>query len=100
MKVKKDKISQLIATMLLLIFIPSIVPAQEFSSQIKTGKIHMEYYLDRASREKSVEKWEEIAEQGMLAAMTAWENSNLQKLDEAEYEAKNEYQKIIENNIK
>ena len=49
MKVKKDKISQLIATMLLLIFIPSIVPAQEFSSQIKTGKMHMEYYLDRAS---------------------------------------------------
>ena len=99
MKVKKDKISQLIATMLLLIFIPSIVPAQEFSSQIKTGKMHMEYYLDRASREKSVEKWEEIAEQGMLAAMTAWENSNLQKLDEAEYEAKNEYQKIIDTNF-
>ena len=99
MKVKKDKISQLIATMLLLIFIPTIVPAQEFSSQIKTGKIHMEYYLDRASREKSVEKWEEIAEQGMLAAMTAWENSNLQKLDEAEYEAKNEYQKIIDTNF-
>lgn len=99
MKVKKDKISQLIATMLLLIFIPSIVPAQEFSSQIKTGKMHMEYYLDRASREKSVEKWEEIAEQGMLAAMTAWENSNLQKLDEAEYEAKNEYQKIVDTNF-
>jgi hypothetical protein len=37
----------------------------------------LEHYLDRAALERSAEKWESLAQAGLLAAMVEWESGNL-----------------------
>lgn len=82
----KDILTRTAAGMLLLTFIQTSIPAQEISRQTRAGQIQLEYYLERASREISAESRRIIAEQGMVAAMTAWENRSLQESDRTEEE--------------
>ena len=55
----------------------NLFPAAPFAFERESGKMQLEYYLSRAERERSAEKWENLAQAGLLAAMTAWENDNI-----------------------
>jgi hypothetical protein len=39
--------------------------------------VRLEHYLDRAALERNGEKWESLAQAGLLAAMAEWESENL-----------------------
>lgn len=83
MNKKRENVNRLISVFILIVFVNSIIPAQEINRQVKTAQEQLEIYLDRAARERSSERWQMIAQQGFLAAMTIWENSYLEKLDDS-----------------
>jgi hypothetical protein len=51
--------------------------AVELRFDMGRGGARLEQYLDRASQERSAQKWERLAEAGMQAAMAEWESANL-----------------------
>lgn len=66
-----------IALVLIVSQLCACLPALEFMPELYEGYQRLEQYLDRANVERSLEKWERLAEAGVLAAMNAWESSNL-----------------------
>lgn len=104
MRREKETKRRITAAIMLGIFMPTMVPGKELGREINTGKQELEYYLERASRERSAESWGRIAEEGILSAMAAWEKEKLEELERTEYEEKKaekekEFRKTAERNF-
>jgi hypothetical protein len=54
-----------------------LLPAEELRPDLRRGMERLERYLDRAALERSAEKWESLAQAGLLAALAEWESGNL-----------------------
>ncbi|QTQ10853.1 hypothetical protein HRI96_00780 [Treponema parvum] len=74
----KNFLNRLIASFFILIYSGAFGFAEELHRGLERGKIRLEYYLDRASLERSSEKWEESARKGIEEALGLWESENLQ----------------------
>lgn len=78
----------------------NILPAQEIASSIHNSEAQLEYYLDRAMQERQNEKWESLVSEGLLAAMSIWENENIEALDSETYESeKQKAEEYLEDKI-
>nr|MCR4790956.1 hypothetical protein [Treponemataceae bacterium] len=86
--------TRFLASLLLLVFCAQILPAQSFYDSYRQGKVRLEHYLDRASLERSQEDFEKLAGEGLLQAMQAWENDELDALEKEK--AMKDYQKEID----
>jgi hypothetical protein len=53
------------------------LPAEELRPDLRRGMARLEHYLDRAELERNAEKWETLAQAGLLAALVEWESGNL-----------------------
>ena len=98
---KSQRISKIIATLLLLTQVVCILPAEEIIQERNYGRARLEQYLSRAERERNAQDYERIAEEGLMLAMSEWESANtyLRETDYTTYEAekakvKTEYEKI------
>ena len=98
---KSQRISKIIATLLLLTQVVCILPAEELIQERNYGRARLEQYLSRAERERNAQDYERIAEEGLMLAMIEWESANtyLRETDYTTYEAekakvKTEYEKI------
>ncbi|QTQ14986.1 hypothetical protein HRQ91_11230 [Treponema parvum] len=74
----KNFLNRFIASFFILIYSGAFGFAEELNRSLERGKIRLEHYLDRASLERSKEKWEESARKGIEEALSLWENENLQ----------------------
>jgi hypothetical protein len=54
-----------------------LLPAEELRPDLRRGMARLEHYLDRAAIERDTETWENLAREGLLAAMAEWESGNL-----------------------
>ena len=98
---KSQRITKIIATLLLLTQVVCILPAEEIIQERNYGRARLEQYLSRAERERNAQDYERIAEEGLMLAMSEWESANtyLRETDYTTYEAekskvKTEYEKI------
>ena len=66
---------RILAFCILLVQVTMIVPAQELYLGRQLGERYLEQYLDRADLEGSQQRWQQLAEQGMLVALAAWESA-------------------------
>ena len=66
---------RILALCILLVQVTMMVPAQELYLGKQLGNRYLEQYLDRADMESSQQRWQELADQGMLVALAAWESS-------------------------
>jgi hypothetical protein len=85
-----------IALLLVLTQFVYFLPAQEMGADVRRGMARLERYLDRAAIERSAAGWEQLAMEGLEAALLEWEGANLylkesdpeywsQKREEAEW---------------
>ena len=70
-----EKLTRVMAAVLMFAYGVSIVPAQEIASGIAAGKIRIDYYLNRAEKARDENEWKRIADEGMLTALSAWEHA-------------------------
>jgi hypothetical protein len=80
---KQQLFSRISATLLLILFIPSILPAQTMLSGKESGKIRLEQYIDRASIEQSKEQWNKTVQDGIMAALAEWESHSIELRENA-----------------
>ncbi len=73
---------RILALCILLVQVTMMVPAQELYLGRQLGNRYLEQYLDRADMESSQQRWQELADQGMLVALTAWESSQTYLLEQ------------------
>ena len=73
---------RILALCILLIQVTMVVPAQELYLGRQLGNRYLEQYLDRADMESSQQRWQELADQGMLVALAAWESSQTYLLEQ------------------
>ena len=64
-----------------------LVPCQELSYGVKQGKLRLERYLELADLEREEAKWRELAENGLLMAMSLWESAETDRLESGETKA-------------
>lgn len=77
--------TKFIACLLIVSQVVYVLPAEAIMQEKNYGKMRLEQYLSWADREKEVEDWERIADEGVLAAMSEWESANTY-LKETDYE--------------
>ena len=70
-----EKLTRVMAAVLMFAYGVSIVPAQEIASGLASGKIRIDYYLNRAEKARDENEWKRIADEGMLTALSAWEHA-------------------------
>jgi hypothetical protein len=87
-----ETIRKITATLMVAVYIAALVPAQELFRRENAGKERLDFYLERAWSEDDGESWKEVAGEGLLEAMKAWENDAvfLKESDEEEYERQRE----------
>lgn len=73
---------RILALCILLVHMTMMVPAQELYLGRQLGSQYLEQYLDRADLESSQQRWQELADQGMLVALTAWESAQTYLLEQ------------------
>ncbi|MDR0449867.1 MAG: hypothetical protein LBH26_01205, partial [Treponema sp.] len=71
------KINRAMSLLVILSQVSLLLPAEELRPDLRRGMVRLEHYLDRAALERSAEKWESLAQAGLLAAMAEWESGNL-----------------------
>jgi hypothetical protein len=69
--------NRIMSFIIILSQISLLLPAEELRPDLRRGMARLEHYLDRASLERNAEKWESLAQAGLLAAMVEWESGNL-----------------------
>ena len=62
---------RILALCILLVQVTMMVPAQELYLGRQLGNRYLEQYLNRADMESSQQRWQELADQGMLVALAA-----------------------------
>ncbi|MDR1655851.1 MAG: hypothetical protein LBR96_07625, partial [Treponema sp.] len=72
-----EKFNRVISLIIVLAQAVMMLPAEELRPDLWRGMARLEHYLDRAAIERSAEKWESLAQAGLLAAMVEWESGNL-----------------------
>ncbi|MBC6719662.1 S-layer family protein [Treponema sp. Marseille-Q4130] len=70
-----EKLTRVMAAVLMFVYGMSIVPAQEIASGLAAGKVRIDYYLNRAEKARDENEWKRIADEGMLTALSAWEHA-------------------------
>ena len=73
---------RILALCILLVQVTMMVPAQELYLGRQLGAQYLEQYLDRADLESSQQRWQELADQGMLVALAAWESAQTYLLEQ------------------
>ena len=73
---------RILALCILLVQVTMMVPAQELYLGKQLGNRYLEQYLDRADMESSQQRWQELADQGMLVALAAWESAQTYLLEQ------------------
>ena len=72
-----EKLTRVTAALLMFVYCASIVPAQEIASGLAAGKVRIDYYLNRAEKAYDENEWRRLADEGILAALAAWERMTL-----------------------
>ena len=67
-----DGWQRMLAFCILLVYGTMLLPAQEIYLSRQLGGMYLEQYLDRADLERSQQRWQQLADQGVLVALSAW----------------------------
>lgn len=90
---------QCISVLMLLVYCISVVPAQELLWHNQMHKSYFNEFLSRADLEIEEHKWLEIAEEGLLKALNAWESQRLYIEDTEKDFPQDAYEKFREDLI-
>lgn len=77
-----DGWQRMLAFCILLVYGTMLLPAQEIYLSRQLGGMYLEQYLDRADLERSQQRWQQLADQGVLVALSAWESAHLYLLEQ------------------
>ena len=72
---------RIISTIILSVFVQSHLPAEVYFSRMTEGIRQLDYYLERAEKENSFERYDSLVQEGLLSAKLAWENENTALID-------------------